>query len=55
MKKPTTAEIEKQKVHRALDRQEKVEPISDTIEAPTEAHDETAEERRKQHLRIRSF
>ena len=47
MKKPTTAEIEKQKVHRALDRQEKVEPISDTIEAPTEAHDETAEERRK--------
>ena len=47
MRKPTKAEIEKQKVHRALDKEKKVEPIPDPVETPRETHEETQEERRK--------
>jgi hypothetical protein len=47
MKKPTKAEIEKQKVHRALEGKPQVAPISVPEEKPAEAHKETDAERRE--------
>ena len=47
MKKPTKAEIEKQKVHRALEGKPQVAPISIQEEKPAEARKETDDERRQ--------
>lgn len=46
MKKPTAAEIERQKVHRAVNSREKVEPIPTPVESAPKVHKETDEERR---------
>ena len=47
MKKPTKAEIERQRVHRALDAKGEVEPIPDPVEKAQKPHKETDSERRE--------